>query len=108
MTMTMTMTRLTRRLRTAAALTLALGAGLATAGTASAAAATATAVTAAPAVIPPGFTLHAEYYYQDQCTYFGNLGVTNHQWTSYFCTWTPFNPPFTGSGIMGVADLYVN
>ncbi|WP_329584409.1 hypothetical protein OG500_29150 [Kitasatospora sp. NBC_01250] len=95
---------MTRRIRTAAALALAVGAGLATAGTATAA----SAATAAPAVTPPGYTLHATYYYQDQCTYFGNQGVANHQWTSFYCTWTPFNPPFTGSGIMGEADLYVN
>ena len=87
-----------RRFRTAAALTfLALGAGVATAGTAEAA--------PAPA---PGYTWHAEYFYQDQCSTQGRLGETNGQWTAFYCTWTPFNPGFTGSGILGTADLYVN
>lgn len=60
---------------------------------------------AAPA---PGYTWHAEYFYQDQCSTEGSLGVANHEWTSFYCTWTPFNPGFTGSGILGAADLYVN
>ena len=81
-----------RRSKIATALaTMALGAVVATAGPAQAA----------------GYTLYGQYFYQDECNYYGATGVTNHQWTAYYCTWTPIaiSP---GSGIDGVADLYVN
>ena len=82
---------------------MALGVVVATSAPAQAAAPVRATVTAQTS----GYTLYAQYFYQDECNSFGAAGVANGTWTAYYCTWTPITGS-PGSGIYGYADLYVN
>ena len=52
-------------------------------------------------------TVYGQYFYQDECNQIGAQLVAEGEYASYYCSWQPFNPGDTGSGILGIATLYV-
>jgi hypothetical protein len=52
-------------------------------------------------------SVYGQYYYQDECSEIGAQLVAEGEYTSYYCAWQPYNPGFPGSGILGIATLYV-
>ncbi len=52
-------------------------------------------------------SVYGQYFYQDQCNEIGQQLVAEGEYSSYYCSWQPMDPGFPGSGILGVATLYV-
>jgi hypothetical protein len=52
-------------------------------------------------------TVYGQYYHLDECNQIGAQLVQEGEYASYSCSWQPFNPGFPGSGILGIATLYV-
>lgn len=52
-------------------------------------------------------SVYGQYFYQDQCNQIGAQLVAEGKYASYYCSWQPFDPGYTGSGILGIDTLYV-